>query len=59
MKDMNQIKRCLTQEIKHIRNENLAVEHKSNCWGYCMALCWVLGRERLYELIQDKYIRQT
>jgi hypothetical protein len=57
MKDMNQIKRCLTQEIKHIRNENLAVENESNCWGYCMALCWVLGKERLYELIQDKYIK--
>jgi len=58
---MNQIKRCLTQEINHIRRENSTstVEHKSNCWGYCMALCWVLGRERLYELIQDKYIRQT
>ena len=59
MKNRKKVEKCLVEEIKHIRNENLSVEYESNCWGYCMALCWVLGKDRLYELIQDKYIKAT
>jgi|TARA_A100001391_G_scaffold176137_1_gene139159 tRNA A37 N6-isopentenylltransferase MiaA len=51
----DKVKKCLVEEIKHIKNMPMRDIYKANCIGYAQALCWVLGRDRLYELLQEKY----
>jgi len=54
----DKVKKCLVEEIKHIKdmpNHYARDIYMANCIGYAQALCWVLGRNRLYELLQEKY----
>ena len=59
----DKIKKCLVQELKELNDklkhydwrEETRDIYMANCIGYAQALCWVLGRDRLYELLQNKY----
>ena len=50
------IKKCLVEEIKTLKDPIRNI-YKANCIGYAQGLCWVLGRHRLYELLQSKYCK--
>ena len=60
----DKIKKCLVQELKELndklkhydwREESRDI-YMANCIGYAQALCWVLGRDRLYELLQNNIV---
>ena len=56
--EKNKIESCLKQELEAIEDGikcNYSYEWLQNCVGYCEALCWVLGRELLRDLIIKKY----
>ena len=54
MTNESEIKKALIEEIKAFSSE-FPITRNSNSYGYAQALCWVLGRDKLGDLLDFKY----
>ena len=54
MTNESEIKKALIEEIKAFSSE-FPITRNSNSMGYAQALCWVLGKDKLGDLLEFKY----
>ena len=59
MKNEENIKDCLVEELDAMKEtfHIMSDERIQNCVGYCEALCWILGRDQLSDLIKLKFFK--
>ena len=59
MKTEENIKLCLIEELDAMKETSgiMSDERMQNCVGYCEALCWILDRYELLELIKWKFFK--